>query len=127
MVLSSGHSENAFARPTSEFDALCDALLLELHGMQVMRIVSAERTSSGEAVERDEMYLFIKNLTWDADDPMELARFWAAVLGSDIDEESTQARCSWNRKWSLGWSDSCDWAGWTRDLKRYARLLRSVV
>lgn len=38
------------------------------------------------------MYLFIKNLTWDADDPMVLARFWAAVLGSDVDEESTQEK-----------------------------------
>jgi hypothetical protein len=35
------------------------------------------------------MYLFIKTLTWDADEPIELARFWAAVLGSDIDEDST--------------------------------------
>lgn len=35
------------------------------------------------------MYLFVKNLTWDANDPMALAHFWAAVLGSDIDEEST--------------------------------------
>lgn len=38
------------------------------------------------------MYLFIKNLTWDANDPMVLARFWAAVLGSDVDEESTQEK-----------------------------------
>jgi Glyoxalase-like domain len=31
----------------------------------------------------------IKNLTFDAEDALALARFWAAVLGSDVDEDST--------------------------------------
>jgi hypothetical protein len=31
----------------------------------------------------------IKNLTFDAADALALARFWAAVLGSDVDEDST--------------------------------------
>jgi len=35
------------------------------------------------------VYLYIKALTFDCHDAMALARFWAAVLGSDVDEEST--------------------------------------
>jgi predicted enzyme related to lactoylglutathione lyase len=35
---------------------------------------------------------FIKNVTIDADQPLALARFWAAVLGSDVDEDSTVQR-----------------------------------
>jgi hypothetical protein len=35
------------------------------------------------------MYLYIKALTFDAADALALARFWAAVLGSDVDEDST--------------------------------------
>ncbi len=35
------------------------------------------------------MYLFVKALTFDAADALTLARFWAAVLGSDVDEDST--------------------------------------
>ena len=31
----------------------------------------------------------IKSVTFDAADALALARFWAAVLGSDVDEEST--------------------------------------
>jgi hypothetical protein len=32
---------------------------------------------------------FIKNLTFDCADALLMARFWAAVLGSDVDDEST--------------------------------------
>ena len=32
----------------------------------------------------------IKTVTWDASDALVLARFWAAALGSDVDEDSTQ-------------------------------------
>ena len=32
----------------------------------------------------------IKTVTWDCDDALVLARFWAAVLGSDVDEDSTR-------------------------------------
>jgi hypothetical protein len=38
------------------------------------------------------MPAFIKNLTVDCDDALMVARFWAAVLGSDVDEESTTER-----------------------------------
>ncbi len=31
----------------------------------------------------------IKTVTWDCADALVLARFWAAVLGSDVDEDST--------------------------------------
>jgi Glyoxalase-like domain len=35
------------------------------------------------------MATFIKSVTFDAADALTLARFWAAVLGSDVDEDST--------------------------------------
>jgi hypothetical protein len=34
----------------------------------------------------------IKAVTWDAADALALARFWAAVLGTDVDEDSTPER-----------------------------------
>jgi hypothetical protein len=34
----------------------------------------------------------IKTVTWDCDDALVLARFWAAALGSDVDEDSTIAK-----------------------------------
>jgi hypothetical protein len=34
----------------------------------------------------------IKTVTWDCADALTVARFWAAALGSDVDEESTPAR-----------------------------------
>jgi hypothetical protein len=34
----------------------------------------------------------IKTVTWDCSDALALARFWAATLGSDVDEDSTQAK-----------------------------------
>lgn len=35
---------------------------------------------------------FIKNVTWDCADALKLCRFWAAALGSDVDEDATVAR-----------------------------------
>jgi glyoxalase superfamily protein len=35
---------------------------------------------------------FIKNLTFDCVDAVRVARFWAAALGSDVDEDSTAER-----------------------------------
>jgi hypothetical protein len=35
---------------------------------------------------------FIKNVTFDCDDAMVVARFWAAALGSNVDEDSTSER-----------------------------------
>lgn len=34
----------------------------------------------------------IKTVTWDCHDALVLARFWAAALGSDVDEDSTSAK-----------------------------------
>lgn len=34
----------------------------------------------------------IKTVTWDCSDALALARFWAAALGSDVDEDSTHAK-----------------------------------
>lgn len=34
----------------------------------------------------------IKAATWDCEDALRLASFWAAVLGSDVDEDSTRER-----------------------------------
>jgi Glyoxalase-like domain len=38
------------------------------------------------------MTSFIKNLTVDCEDALAVARFWAAALGSNVDEESTPER-----------------------------------
>jgi hypothetical protein len=35
---------------------------------------------------------FVKNLTFDCDDALRVARFWAAALGSDVDEDSSPER-----------------------------------
>jgi hypothetical protein len=35
---------------------------------------------------------YVKFATFDCDDPMRVATFWAATLGSDVDEESTSER-----------------------------------
>jgi hypothetical protein len=34
----------------------------------------------------------IKAVSWDCSDALSLARFWAAALGSDVDEESSAAK-----------------------------------
>ena len=38
------------------------------------------------------MPAFIKNLTFDCVDALRVARFWAAALGSDVDEDSSPKR-----------------------------------
>ena len=38
------------------------------------------------------MPAFVKNLTFDCVDALRVARFWAAALGSDVDEDSTAQR-----------------------------------
>lgn len=35
------------------------------------------------------MVTFIKSVTFDCSDPLVVAQFWAAALGSDVDEDST--------------------------------------
>jgi Glyoxalase-like domain len=42
--------------------------------------------------ERMKMASFIKNLTFDCENALRVARFWAAALVSDVDEESTEER-----------------------------------
>ncbi len=38
------------------------------------------------------MASFIKSLTFDCDDALRVATFWAAALGSNVDEDSTRDR-----------------------------------
>src|SRR5215475_8298691 len=38
------------------------------------------------------MATYIKTVTWDCADALRVATFWAAALGSDVDEESTPDR-----------------------------------
>jgi Glyoxalase-like domain len=38
------------------------------------------------------MAAFIKSMTFDCSDALVLAEFWAAALGSDVDEDSTSAK-----------------------------------
>ena len=38
------------------------------------------------------MPAFVKNLTFDCADALAVTRFWAAALGSDVDEDSTPER-----------------------------------
>jgi hypothetical protein len=38
------------------------------------------------------MASYIKTVTWDCADALRVARFWAASLGTDVDEESTPDR-----------------------------------
>ena len=38
------------------------------------------------------MTSFVKAVTWDCGDALGLATFWAAALGTDVDEESTPDR-----------------------------------
>jgi len=37
----------------------------------------------------ESMFSYIKNVTFDCADALARARFWAAALGTDVDEEST--------------------------------------
>ena len=47
---------------------------------------------------------FIKNLTFDCEDALPVARFWAAALVSDVDEESTAER-AYVEAPRLGWPE----------------------
>jgi hypothetical protein len=46
------------------------------------------------------MAALIKAVTFDCSDALALGRFWAAALGSDVDEDSTAARA---RVEAAGW------------------------
>ena len=48
------------------------------------------------------MTAFIKSVTFDCHDPHTVAAFWAAALGSDVDEDSTPDRA---------WVEPAGWGG----------------
>ncbi len=48
------------------------------------------------------MVSFVKSVTFDCTDPMRLAAFWAAALGSNVDEDSTVERA---------WVEPAGWGG----------------
>jgi hypothetical protein len=45
---------------------------------------------------------FVKSVTFDCADPLRLAEFWAAAVGSDVDEDSTSERA---------WVEPAGWGG----------------
>lgn len=48
------------------------------------------------------MTSFVKSVTFDCHDPLVVAAFWAAALGSDVDEDSTPERA---------WVEPPGWGG----------------
>ncbi len=48
------------------------------------------------------MVAFIKSVTFDCDDTLRLAAFWAAALGSNVDEDSTATKA---------WVEPAGWGG----------------
>ncbi|MGI8523219.1 MAG: VOC family protein [Nocardioides sp.] len=48
------------------------------------------------------MVSFIKSVTFDCREPLVVAEFWAAALGSDVDEDSTPERA---------WVEPSGWGG----------------
>lgn len=48
------------------------------------------------------MVSFVKSVTFDCADPMLLAEFWAAAVGSNVDEDSTPERA---------WVEPSGWGG----------------
>ena len=48
------------------------------------------------------MVAFVKSVTFDCAEPLRLATFWAAALGSNVDEDSTPERA---------WVEPAGWGG----------------
>lgn len=48
------------------------------------------------------MTSYVKSVTFDCHDPLAVAAFWAAALGSDVDEDSTRERA---------WVEPAGWGG----------------
>lgn len=48
------------------------------------------------------MVAFVKSVTFDCDDVLAVAEFWAAALGSNVDEDSTPERA---------WVEPAGWGG----------------
>ena len=63
------------------------------------------------------MPAFIKNLTVDCVDALRVARFWAAALGSDVDEDSSPQRAYVE---APGWGGPNIWFRGDRGLKTAA-------
>jgi Glyoxalase-like domain len=57
----------------------------------------------------------IKSVSFDAADALALATFWAAVLGSDVDEESTAGKAFVE---AAGWGGPNIWFTRVPDVKR---------
>jgi hypothetical protein len=64
------------------------------------RPVHRERPTLGDMVS------FIKSVTFDCHEPLVVAAFWAQVLGSNVDEDSTPDR-AWVEP--AGWGDPTLW------------------
>ena len=61
------------------------------HGVPRYRFRRGRRRQRRRAgIASSGMATFIKSVTFDAADALTLAKFWAAALGSDVDEDSTQ-------------------------------------
>ena len=56
----------------------------------------------------------IKSVSFDAADALALARFWAAVLGSDVDEDSTAEKAFVE---AAGWGGPNIWFTWVPEPK----------
>lgn len=50
----------------------------------------------------DDVTAFVKSVTFDCREPLAVAAFWAAVLGSNVDEDSTEDRA---------WVEPAGWGG----------------
>lgn len=57
------------------------------------------------------MVSFVKSVTFDCSSPLQIATFWAAVLGSNVDEDSTEQRA---------WVEPAGWGGPTLWFQRVA-------
>lgn len=57
---------------------------------------------AGQTLYSAGMTSFIKSVTFDCREPLTLAAFWAAALGSNVDEESTPHRA---------WVEAAGWGG----------------
>jgi hypothetical protein len=73
------------------------------------------------------MPAFIKNLTFDCVDPLQVATFWAAALGSEVDDESTSEKAFVE---APGWGGPSIWfnrAGGSKRAKNRIHLdLRAI-
>jgi hypothetical protein len=60
------------------------------------------------------VYSFIKTVTFDCADALVTARFWAAALGSNVDEDSTSDKAYVE---AAGWGGPNMWFNWVAEPK----------